>query len=79
MIFNCCPVTENVSVFLDYHLKSVLKGGKSYINDVNNFLLKLKKAGQVQLQQMWVHYPLAFPMNLVLKQCMKKEKEFPIF
>ena len=72
VILNCGTATEKVSEFLEYHLKPVMKGGKSYIKDINNFLEKLKKAGQVQLQQIWVGYTLVFLVILVLKQCMKK-------
>ena len=39
---NCGMPTEKVSTFLDYHLKSVMQNGKSYIRDSGHFLEKIK-------------------------------------
>ena len=40
--FNCRTLTEKLSQFLDYRLQSVMKGGISYVNDLQDFLEKLK-------------------------------------
>ena len=37
---NCGTPTEKVSEFLDYHLQSVMKSGKSYMKDTRDFLEK---------------------------------------
>ena len=47
MISNCGTPTEKVSEFLDYHLKSVMQEGKSYIKDTGDFLQKIKKINAI--------------------------------
>ena len=42
VISNCDTPTEKVSEYLDYHLKSVMQGGRSYIKDSGDFLKKIK-------------------------------------
>ena len=42
VISNCGYFTENISAFLDYHLKLLSREVKSYIKDTNDFLKKLK-------------------------------------
>ena len=42
VISNCGYYTENISAFLDYHLKPLAKTVKSFIKDTNHFLQKLK-------------------------------------
>ena len=47
VISNCGTPTEKVSEFLNYHLQSVMKLGKSYIKDTGDFLEKLKALGDI--------------------------------
>ena len=47
MIPNCGTPTENLSEFLDHHLKSVMPEGKSYIKDTGDFLNKIKKINAI--------------------------------
>ena len=42
VISNCGYYTENISAFLDHHLKPLAKTVKSFIKDTNHFLQKLK-------------------------------------
>ena len=42
VISNCGYYRENISSFLDYHLKPLAKKVESYIKDTNHFLKKLK-------------------------------------
>ena len=42
LISNCGYYTENISAFLDHHLKPLAKAVKSFIKDTNHFLQKLK-------------------------------------
>ena len=42
VISNCGTPTDKVSEFLDYHLKPVVQGGKSYMKDSGHFLEKIK-------------------------------------
>ena len=42
-ISNCGYYTENISAFIDHHIKSFSKCVKSYIKDTNNFLQKLRE------------------------------------
>ena len=44
---NCGTATEKVSEFLDHHLQPVMKGGRSYVKDTQDFLEKLKHLGKV--------------------------------
>ena len=44
---NCGTTTEKVSEFLDHHLQPVMKGGRSYVKDTQDFLEKLKHLGKV--------------------------------
>ena len=44
---NCGTTTEIVSEFLDHHLQPVMKGGRSYVKDTQDFLEKLKHLGKV--------------------------------
>ena len=46
-ISNCETPTEKVSEFLDHHLQPVMKGGRSYVKDTQDFLEKLKHLGKV--------------------------------
>ena len=41
VISNSGYYTENISAFLEYHLKSISQKVKSYIKDTNDFLSKL--------------------------------------
>ena len=41
VISNCGFYTENMSSFLDFHLKPLAQEVKSYIKDNNDFLKKL--------------------------------------
>ena len=47
VISNCGYYTENISSFLDYHLKPLAKKVESYIKDTNHFLKKLKELGSL--------------------------------
>ena len=47
IISNCGYYTENISSFLDYHLKPLAKKVESYIKDTNHFLKKLKELGSL--------------------------------
>ena len=47
VISNCGYYTENISSFLDYHLKPLAKKVESYIKDTNHFLKKLKELGRL--------------------------------
>ena len=47
VISNCGTPTEKVSEFLDHHLQLVMKGGRSYVKDAQDFLEKLKHLGKV--------------------------------
>ena len=42
VISNCGPPTEKVSKFLDFHLKSIMQNGASYVKDSNVFKSKIK-------------------------------------
>ena len=42
VISNCGAPTEKASEFLDFHLKSVMQNGASYIKDSNDFKNKIK-------------------------------------
>ena len=42
VIFNSGYYTENISSFLDHHLRPLAQAVKSYINDTNEFLKKLR-------------------------------------
>ena len=42
VISNCGYTTENISSFLDFHLRPLAQTVKSYVKDTNDFLLKLK-------------------------------------
>ena len=41
-ISNCGAPTEKASEFLDFHLKSIMQNGASYIKDSNDFKSKIK-------------------------------------
>ena len=41
VISNSGFLTENISAFLEYHLKPLLQNVKSFIKDTNDFLKKL--------------------------------------
>ena len=43
---NCRTPTEKVSEFLDHHLQPIMKEGESYIRQTEDFLAKLKAAGE---------------------------------
>ena len=43
IISNCEAPTEKASAFLDFHLKSIMQNGASYIKDSNDFTSKIKK------------------------------------
>ena len=45
VISNSGYYTENISLFLDYHLQPLAQKVKSYIKDTNHFLSKLKSLG----------------------------------
>ena len=47
VISNCGTPTEKVSDFLDYHLKSVMQRGRSYIKDSGDFLKEIKNLGSL--------------------------------
>ena len=47
IISNCRTPTEKVSDFLDYHLQPVMKRGRSYVKDTQDFLKKPKHLGKV--------------------------------
>ena len=42
VISNCGYYTENISVFLDFHLQPLAQAVKSYIKDTNDFLNELR-------------------------------------
>ena len=46
-ISNCGKPTEKASEFLDYHLKSIMQRGKSYIKDSGDFINKIKSLQKV--------------------------------
>ena len=41
-ISNCGAPTEKASEFIDFHLKSIMHNGTSYIRDSNDFKSKIK-------------------------------------
>ena len=43
IISNCGAPTEKVSEFLDFHFKSIMQNGGSYIKNLNDFKSKIKK------------------------------------
>ena len=47
VISNCGYYMENISSFLDYHLKPLAKKVEWYIKDTNHFLKKLKELGSL--------------------------------
>ena len=47
VISQCGTPTEKMSEFLDHNLQPVMNGSKSYVNDTNHFLQKLKELGKV--------------------------------
>ena len=47
VISNCGFYTENISSFLDFHLRSLAQRLSSYIKDTNHFLKKIKESGQL--------------------------------
>ena len=47
VISNCWTPTEKLSEFLDHSYQFVMKGGKSYIKDTQDFLERLKHLGKV--------------------------------
>ena len=47
VISNCGYYTENISSFLEYHLKPLARKVESYIKDTNHFLKKLKELGSL--------------------------------
>ena len=47
VISNCGYVTENISSFLDFHIRPLAQKVKSYIKDTNDFLCKLKGLPQL--------------------------------
>ena len=51
---NCVTPTEKLSEFLDHHLQSILKAGKSYIKYTGDFLEKLKNLGNIPSNAMLV-------------------------
>ena len=46
-ISNCGLFTENISLFLDFHLKLKAQKANSFIKDTNNFIRKIKSLGQL--------------------------------
>ena len=50
VILNCGTPTEKASEFLDHHLQPIMKSGKSYIKDTNEFLSKLKNLKKVPVK-----------------------------
>ena len=47
VISNCGTPTEKMSEFLYHHLQPVMKGGRSYVKDTQNFLENFKHQGKV--------------------------------
>ena len=47
VISNCGTPTEKASEFLDFHLKSLMQSGWSYIHDSGDFIDKMKRIGKV--------------------------------
>ena len=47
VISNCGYYTENISLFLDYHLQPLARKVQSYIKDTNHFLKKPKELGSL--------------------------------
>ena len=47
VISNCGYYTENISSFLDYHLQPLAQKVKSYIQDTNHFLNRLRSLGKL--------------------------------
>ena len=47
VISNCGYATENISSFLDFHLKPLAQKVKSYIKDTNDFLRRMKNLPQL--------------------------------
>ena len=45
VVSNCGTPMEKRSQFLDHHLRPIMKAGKSYIKDTDDFLEKLKYLG----------------------------------
>ena len=47
VILNCGYYTENISLFLDYHLQPLAQKVKSYIKDTNHFKNRLRSLGKL--------------------------------
>ena len=47
VICNCGTPTEEVSEYLDYHLKPIMRSAKSYIKETGDFVNKHKELGSV--------------------------------
>ena len=47
VISNCGTPTKKPSVFFDFHLKSLMQSGWSYIRDSGDFIEKIKRTGKV--------------------------------
>ena len=45
VVSNCGTPMEKRSQFLNHHLRPIMKAGKSYIKDIDDFLEKLKYLG----------------------------------
>ena len=58
VISNCGTPTEKASEFLDYHLKLIMRRGKSYIKDSGDFIKKLKPCKTFQRVQYWLRWML---------------------
>ena len=48
MISNCGTPKEKASELLDYYLKPIMQGGKSYIKDSGDFINKIKNLQNIQ-------------------------------
>ena len=45
VISNCGAATENISEFLDYHLKPIMQASSTYLRDSSDFLQKIRALG----------------------------------
>ena len=80
VISNCGTLTEKISEFLDHHLQTIMKAGRSYINGTGNFLKKFNDIGNIPSNSILVHaevvgiYP-SIPHNAGLRDLYKKLEE----
>ena len=80
VISNWGTLTVKISDFLDHHLQTIMKAGKSYINGAGNFLKKLKNIDNIPSNSILVNAEVvgihpSIPHNAGLQDLYKKLEE----